>query len=65
MAKNKAAIERNISKARLHKIAFQERALPNLLLNGWRGWWSRMEAERRREAKSSGRLDKTMGSTEM
>ena len=53
--------ERNISKAKLHKIAFQERAVPNLILTGWRGWWSRMEAEGSREAKSSGRLDKAMG----
>ena len=39
------------TKAKIKKENYSNLVLPNQLLLGWRGWWSRMEAEGRKDRK--------------
>ena len=39
------------------KKTLEEQVLPNQALVGWRGWWSRMEAESSKDGKERKRVD--------
>ena len=49
--------KKRLQQAEQEKNTFRNKVLPNQVLVGWRGWWSRMEAESRKEEKERKRAD--------
>jgi hypothetical protein len=49
--------KRKLQQAGQAKRTFDDRVLPNQALVGWRGWWSRMEAESRKDEKERKKVD--------
>ena len=49
--------KRKLQQAGQARRTFDDRVLPNQALVGWRGWWSRMDAESRKDGKERKRVD--------